>query len=116
MYIDIHTNYLDALGVHEVVVEAVHGVVDGDVALPGEQQVPGVEAGVRVEDGEPARGVPLDQGPGDGAGAAVAGQQRRVETYRPENTIIIMFSNFNIDVSYLCWGWLTTSRGMNCEQ
>ena len=82
-HLDRLSHGLHSLGVHEVVVEAVHGVVDGDVALPGEEKVPGVQTVVRVEDGETSLGVSLYQSPGDGAGSSVAGQQGGVETDGP---------------------------------
>ena len=43
------THGLDTLGIHEVVVETVHSVIDGDIALPGEEKVPCVQSLVRVE-------------------------------------------------------------------
>ena len=52
----------DALRVHEAVVQRVHGVVDGDGALPGQQDVPSVEAVVGVEDGEASLCVALYKG------------------------------------------------------
>ena len=79
-HLDSLPHGLHSLGVHEVVVEAVHGVVDGDVALPGEEQVSRIQTIVRVEDGKTSPGVSLYESPGDGAGPSVAGQQGGVET------------------------------------
>ena len=44
------------------------------LSQPCEEEVPGVEPGVGVEDAEAPAGVALDQGPRDGAGAPVTGK------------------------------------------
>ena len=89
---------LHPLGVHEVVVKAVHGVVDGDVALPGEEEVARVQAVVRVEDGETSPGVSLYQSPGDGAGSSVAGQEGGMETDGPGEQVTI-YGGYNSTAS-----------------
>ena len=82
-HLDSLPHGLHSLGVHEVVVETVHGVVDGDVALPGEEEVSRVQTVVRIEDGETSPCVSLYHGPGNGTGSSVTRQQRGVETDGP---------------------------------
>ena len=74
-HLDSLAHGLDSLGVHEVVVEAVNGVVDGDVALPGQQEVTSIKTSIRIEDGESSSCISFYQCPGDGAGSSVSWQQ-----------------------------------------
>ena len=54
---------LDALGVHEAVVDGVDGVILADVAVALKQDGTSVEAIVSPEDAEPASLVALDKSP-----------------------------------------------------